>query len=103
MTDDSLVICRCEEVTLADVLDAIRRGARDVDAVKRMTRAGMGLCQGKTCGRLVAAAIARETDRPVSDVRPMTQRIPVRPVPACALARQPLPEPCREGRCGKGR
>ena len=93
MSNDETIICRCEEVTQGDVVDAIRRGARDVDAVKRMTRAGMGLCQGKTCARLVAAAIARETGLAVSQVAQATQRIPSRPVPASVLARQPLPEP----------
>lgn len=93
MSNDDTIICRCEEVTSGDVADAIHRGARDVDAVKRMTRAGMGLCQGKTCARQVAAAIARQTGAPVSRMVPATQRIPARPVPASVLARQPLPGP----------
>lgn len=45
------VICRCEEVTRAEIIDAIRRnpGALDVDGVKRRTRSGMGRCQGGFC------------------------------------------------------
>ena len=86
------IICRCEEVTLEEVLDAIRRGARDVDAVKRMTRAGMGLCQGKTCGRIVAAIIAREIGCPVCEVKTVTARIPVRPIPASVIASCHLPK-----------
>ena len=86
------IVCRCEEITLGEVLDAIRHGAEDADAVKRMTRAGMGLCQGKTCGRLVARIIARETGQPVAEVRSVTPRHPVRPVPAHVLAHCPLPE-----------
>lgn len=80
------IICRCEEITYGEIRDAVRKGARDADAVKRMTRAGMGLCQGKTCGRLVAAIIARETGIPVAKVRPVTYRLPVRPVPASVIA-----------------
>ena len=80
------IICRCEEITYGEILDAIACGATDVDAVKRMTRAGMGLCQGKSCGRLVRAMLSRELKTPVSEIRPSTQRIPVRPVPARALA-----------------
>ena len=86
MNKKDMIICRCEEVTLGEILNAINKGARDVDAVKRMTRAGMGLCQGKSCGRLVAAIIARETGKPVSDILPATMRTPVRPVPAAVLA-----------------
>ena len=91
MSDDAMIICRCEEITRGDVLAALRAGATDVDAVKRMTRAGMGLCQGKTCGRLVTQIIARETACSVDRVRTATTRIPVRPVPAKALADCSLP------------
>ncbi|MBN1676353.1 MAG: (2Fe-2S)-binding protein [Kiritimatiellae bacterium] len=86
MNSDDTIICRCEEVTQRDVLAAIRMGARDVDAVKRMTRAGMGLCQGKTCGRLVEGILSRELGLRRGEIRPVTARIPVRPVPARALA-----------------
>ena len=89
MSRDNLIVCRCEEVTLGEILDAIRRGARDADAVKRMTRAGMGLCQSKTCSRLVTAIIARETGQPIQDIRPVSARLPVRPIPASVLANTP--------------
>lgn len=77
-----MIICRCEEITLEEVLDAIHHGAADVDAVKRMTRAGMGLCQGKTCSTLITQLIAAELNIPPGEVRQSTQRRPVRPVPA---------------------
>lgn len=56
------VICRCETVTEAEILDAIHRplGARSVDAVKRRVRAGMGRCQGGFCGPKVIEILARE-------------------------------------------
>ena len=44
------IVCRCELVSEAEVLEAIRRGADTVDAVKHVTRAGMGRCQGSFCG-----------------------------------------------------
>lgn len=91
MTRDDQIVCRCEEVTLGEILDAIRCGARDADAVKRMTRAGMGLCQSNTCSRLVSAIIARETGQPIQDIKPVTPRLPVRPIPASVLARTPTP------------
>ncbi len=49
--DNGVIVCRCETVTKAEVVDSIRRpaGARTVDGVKRRTRAGMGRCQGGFC------------------------------------------------------
>lgn len=78
-TDDP-IICRCEELRESDIVEAIKKGACDVDGVKRMLRAGMGLCQGKTCGPLIARIIARETGRPLSELLPVRARPPVRPV-----------------------
>jgi glycerol-3-phosphate dehydrogenase len=45
------MVCRCEHVTRAEVLEALRNpfGARTLDAVKRRTRCGMGRCQGGFC------------------------------------------------------
>ncbi len=77
---EDLIICRCQEVTKQDILNAIADGATTVDGVKRRTRAGMGLCQGKTCERLVARIISEETGRPMAEILPPKSRIPVRPV-----------------------
>lgn len=56
------VVCRCENVTEAEVLDSIRRpaGARTVDGVKRRTRAGMGRCQGGFCLPTVVEILSKE-------------------------------------------
>ena len=56
------IICRCESITEGEILDAIHApaGARDVDGVKRRTRAGMGRCQGGFCGSKVVELLARE-------------------------------------------
>ena len=56
------IICRCETVTEAEIVNAIhgKVPARTVDAVKRRTRAGMGRCQGGFCGPRVVEIIARE-------------------------------------------
>ncbi len=81
MTDDDLLICRCEEVSKRDILWAIEHGAESVDEVKRITRAGMGLCQGRTCGCLVARILAEETGIKASNVLPGSRRPPVRLIP----------------------
>ncbi|GAG08189.1 unnamed protein product [marine sediment metagenome] len=80
-----LIICRCEEVTEEEIRKAVREGAVNVDAVKRATRAGMGLCQQHTCYRLVAKIISEMTGKPPSEIVPFTKRSPVRPIPAEVL------------------
>jgi thioredoxin reductase/bacterioferritin-associated ferredoxin len=79
-------LCRCEEVTVAEVRDAVRRGARSVRAVKAATRVGMGPCQGRICGNLVGHLVAQETGRPLHEVLDLSPRPPVKPVPLAVLA-----------------
>jgi Fe-S-cluster-containing hydrogenase component 2 len=52
MADDT-VVCRCERVTAAEIRDLIRRGFRDINEIKAVTRAGMGSCGSKTCNALI--------------------------------------------------
>lgn len=80
MKEEEVLICRCQEVTEQEILDAIHDGATTVDGVKRRTRACMGLCQGKTCGRLVQRIVAQETGKDPAEVLPQKSRMPVRPV-----------------------
>ena len=56
------IICRCEQITEAEIVEAIHRpvGAKTLDAVKRRVRAGMGRCQSGFCGPQVIAILARE-------------------------------------------
>ena len=77
---DDLVICRCEEITRAEIKEAIRNGMRTLNGVKRITRAGMGLCQGQTCQRLVARILSEELGISAANVDPTTARGPVRPL-----------------------
>lgn len=78
--DNNVVACRCMEISEYTIREAIRQGATTVDSVKRATMAGMGLCQSKTCFNIIAKLISEETSTPVSQIRPMKIRIPVRPV-----------------------
>ena len=77
---DDIIICRCNEVSIKEIRETIKNGARTVRDVKRRTRAGMGLCQGRTCGKMVARIIVNELKIPIEEVEMDTQRIPVRPV-----------------------
>lgn len=64
------IICRCETITEGEILDAIHApaGARDVDGVKRRTRAGMGRCQGGFCGSKVVEILARELGTEMNEI-----------------------------------
>ena len=84
--DDDLIICRCEEITKGEIKAAIRNGMLTINGIKRITRAGMGLCQGQTCQRLVIQIIAEELRQSVADIEPTTARGPVRPLNLAAFA-----------------
>ncbi len=64
------IVCRCETVTEGEIIDAIHApaGARDVDGVKRRTRAGMGRCQGGFCGSKVVEILARELNTSLDEI-----------------------------------
>lgn len=84
--DDGLVICRCEEITKGEIKEAIRNGMGTLNGIKRVTRAGMGLCQGQTCQRLVTQILAGELGVPPGEVEPTTARAPVRPLKLSVFA-----------------
>ncbi|MGL6200805.1 MAG: (2Fe-2S)-binding protein [Lachnospiraceae bacterium] len=83
--NDDMLVCRCEEVTVGEIKEAIRQGATDVTGVKRRTRAGMGLCQGRTCEKMVQAIIRQELGNDPESISSATPRTPVRPVSFGAL------------------
>lgn len=90
MNEDDVIICRCEEITLGEIKKAIKEGAHDTDAIKRMTRAGMGLCQNKTCYNLIARLISKQTGKKLSEITPFTSRPPVRPIKVKCWSRDEL-------------
>ncbi|MFI7611964.1 NAD(P)/FAD-dependent oxidoreductase [Nonomuraea terrae] len=71
LRDDTLV-CRCEEVPLARVREALELGATDARSVKLLARPGMGWCQGRVCGYAVSC-LAGEAPRPPR--RPVAQPV----------------------------
>lgn len=64
------IICRCEQISKGEILDAIHSHvpAHTVDAVKRRTRSGMGRCQGGFCKPLVAKIIQEQTNLSMDEV-----------------------------------
>lgn len=74
------IICRCEEVTREEIMEAMRLGDASLDAVKKRTRAGMGFCQGRTCKRLVARMLSAYYHMPLDQYLPGSIRLPVVPL-----------------------
>lgn len=106
--DDALSVCLCESVSAPALahavppsylagsfrgdLDAVGLGPvlaeepPDQDQLKRITRAGMGVCQGRRCREQVALLLALRAGVPVSEVPLASYRPPVRPLPLGLLA-----------------
>jgi len=64
------IVCRCEQVTEGEIVDAIRRkaGATSLDGIKRRVRPGMGRCQGGFCSSRTMEILSRELQISVLDV-----------------------------------
>jgi NAD(P)H-nitrite reductase large subunit len=77
------IVCRCEDVTLHDLDDAITRGYDDIESLKRYTGFGTGWCQGRWC---IALCARRLVERGGSAALPITARPPVQPVSLGDLA-----------------
>jgi glycine/D-amino acid oxidase-like deaminating enzyme/bacterioferritin-associated ferredoxin len=95
LEEGGTLVCRCEEVLEAEVLEAIASGAASVPWVKRLTRAGMGVCQGKVCGGTVQRLLAKHSGVHPMLLFPDSPRPPLRPVTVETLARFPeIDAPC---------
>ncbi len=87
---DDTIICRCENISLGTLRQAVASGLDTPAALKRNLRAGMGLCQGRTCAGMVARLISEMTDRNSHADGFFAPRLPVRPVPVgCLTAEKP--------------
>jgi glycerol-3-phosphate dehydrogenase len=62
------IICRCEQITEAEIIDAVKCGHTTVDGVKFHTRAGMGRCQGGFCSAKILEIISRESGIPMQEL-----------------------------------
>ncbi len=111
-----VVACPCEEVTRAEIIglqpprylewgseQSSRRGLRtqassnpvNTDQVRRLTRAGMGHCQGRLCREQVSLLLAAESGADIADIPVMSYRPPVRPLPLRVMWPQDEPEQVR--------
>jgi D-hydroxyproline dehydrogenase subunit alpha len=81
---DDTVVCRCEAVTAAAVRAAAAVAWNDLNGIKAATRAGMGLCQGRECGRTVEELYWLARPGALRD-EAFTARMPTRPLPVEAF------------------
>lgn len=86
--DDGLIICRCEEITKGEIRRAVHEGMWTMTEVKRFLRAGMGLCQGQTCGRIVKGIIAKELELKAGELPGNVDRAPARPIELTILGNE---------------
>ncbi|HHT62197.1 MAG: (2Fe-2S)-binding protein [Bacillota bacterium] len=78
--ENKVIVCRCEDVTLEDIHALIKQGYRTIDEIKRVSRAGMGPCQGRTCRMLIAQELAKAYGVSMEEVIMPTFRPTVKPV-----------------------
>ena len=78
-------VCPCESVTRSDIVAMIERGPVHPDHIKRVTRAGMGYCQGRRCREPIQHTVAQATNQDISEVPLASYRPPFRPLPLGVL------------------
>lgn len=79
-------VCRCEDVTVAELQSAIAAGMQTIEEIKRYTGLGTGPCQGKECLTTLVRWLHAHEGRPRSELLPFTARPPAEPVTFGALA-----------------
>ena len=86
--NDNIIVCRCEDLTLARIREVIADGYKTIDEVKRVTRAGMGPCQGRTCRPIIAQELSRHYGIPMEEILMPTFRPPIKPVKLGAFVKE---------------
>jgi glycine/D-amino acid oxidase-like deaminating enzyme/bacterioferritin-associated ferredoxin len=83
---DTTIACRCEEINLGQLREAIGQGFDSLGTLKRMTRLGMGRCQGRYCACTAAKLLHEVTGRVREPEQMFAPRLPAKPVPAGCMA-----------------
>jgi bacterioferritin-associated ferredoxin len=86
------IVCRCEEVTAKDILDAVAIGATGPNQLKAYRRTGMGPCQGRLCGLTVTELMAQARSKSPQEIGYYRLRAPVKPITLAELAAVPKTE-----------
>lgn len=83
---DDTVVCRCEDITMADIKKGIASGYNNPQALKCGMRVSMGNCQGRTCGPVVYDVLNLLTRQSPEVMGPFKARPPLKPISVSALA-----------------
>jgi len=75
--EENTIVCRCSDVSIKESRELIAEGYTDYNEIKRITRIGMGPCQGKTCTQIVLRELSQATGKPVSEIKNQKNRPPV--------------------------
>lgn len=81
----NMIVCRCEEVTVGNLLNTAEKYQCSARELKMRTRAAMGYCGGRTCRYLVDHIIQNTIDDPSSNQSSLSYRPPIRPIPFANL------------------
>jgi len=84
---DKVIVCRCEDITLGEIRELIKKGYTTIDEIKRISRCGFGPCQGNTCMQLLITELTSQTGENVKDIKMPTFRPPTRNIELGVLAR----------------
>ncbi|MEG1559260.1 MAG: (2Fe-2S)-binding protein [Clostridia bacterium] len=82
------IICRCSDVTEDEIVSLIKAGYTSFDEIKRITRVGMGPCQGKTCSQLIMRKISELTGKSMEELNAQTTRPPAVGVKLSIIAKE---------------
>lgn len=84
--DDPVIVCRCEEVTRGEVVQAMSEGCMGPNQLKAFSRCGMGPCNGRMCGPTVTDLMARTANQSHEDCGYFRIRQPIKPLTVAELA-----------------
>jgi len=90
--EDEVIACGCEEVAVGTIRRATQLGAQGPNQLKAFTRCGMGPCQGRICGPLVAAIAADRLGKSIAEIGTWRLRAPFKPITVGALADLEVPD-----------
>ncbi len=77
MDENDIIICRCEDLSLAEIREVIEEGYTNIDEIKRIIRLGMGPCRGGTCLQLIDRVLAEYQGAGRDEIQMPTNRPPV--------------------------
>jgi len=86
--EDKTIVCRCSDITIEDIREAIKNGYETFEELKRVLRTGMGPCQGRTCMPIILREISIITGVPIEELTPGRNRPPVNAISLGAIADQ---------------